>query len=133
MGETKFNYKVQFYFRSIEFAKNFKTKINQIKTMKSSYSTIIKWLLVNLLFSWFTWQGNADKFTLGYLTGSYRRPWDKEYSRPGLSISGEFHQFNVNSLILRRIYDDDDESLIPCFVLVTYFSKDSFVNSLGGV
>lgn len=72
--------------------------------MKSSYSTIIKWLLVNLLFSWFTWQqGKADKFTLGYLTGSYRRPWDKEYSRPGLSISGEFHQFNVNSLILRRI------------------------------
>ena len=33
--------------------------------------------------------GNADKFTLGYITGSSRRPWDKEYSRPGLSISGK--------------------------------------------
>ncbi len=29
------------------------------------------------------------KFTLGYLTGSARRSWDKEYSRPGLLISGE--------------------------------------------
>lgn len=51
-----------------------------------------KWMLVNLMFSLYTWQqGNADKFTLGYLTGASRRPWDKEYSRPGLSISGEFN------------------------------------------
>jgi len=27
-------------------------------------------------------------FTLGYITGSRRRPWDKEYPRPGLQISG---------------------------------------------
>jgi hypothetical protein len=27
-------------------------------------------------------------FTLGYITGSRRRPWDKEYPRPGLTISG---------------------------------------------
>lgn len=53
-----------------------------------------KWLLVNILFAWFTWQqGNADKFTLGYITGSTRRQWDKEYSRPGLSISGEQNQY----------------------------------------
>ncbi|XP_050310703.1 guanylate cyclase 32E [Anthonomus grandis grandis] len=31
---------------------------------------------------------NSDTFTLGYLTGSQRRPGDKEYSRPGLTISG---------------------------------------------
>jgi len=31
----------------------------------------------------------TTKFTLGYLTGSSRRPTDKEYSRPGLLISGE--------------------------------------------
>lgn len=52
-----------------------------------------KWLLVNVLFAWFTLQGNADKFTLGYITGSTRRQWDKEYSRPGLSISGEQNQY----------------------------------------
>lgn len=51
------------------------------------------WLLVDLLFCWCTWHGNADKFTLGYLTGASRRPWDKEYSRPGLSISGEMISF----------------------------------------
>ena len=39
----------------------------------------------------------ADTFTLGYLTGSERRPWDKEYSRPGLSISG---MHNVQSYLL---------------------------------
>ncbi|KAF4520108.1 hypothetical protein B566_EDAN010264 [Ephemera danica] len=27
-------------------------------------------------------------FTVGYLTGSQRRPWDNEYSRPGITISG---------------------------------------------
>ena len=46
------------------------------------------WLVV-LLFCWCSPHGNADKFTLGYLTGASRRPWDKEYSRPGLSISGK--------------------------------------------
>jgi hypothetical protein len=30
----------------------------------------------------------GDVFTLGYLTGSQRRPGDQEYVRPGLSISG---------------------------------------------
>lgn len=30
----------------------------------------------------------GDVFTLGYLTGSQRRPGDQEYARPGLSISG---------------------------------------------
>jgi hypothetical protein len=30
----------------------------------------------------------GDVFTLGYLTGSQRRPGDHGYSRPGLSISG---------------------------------------------
>jgi len=29
-----------------------------------------------------------EVFTLGYITGSRRRPWDKEYPRPGLQISG---------------------------------------------
>ena len=48
-----------------------------------------KWLLVDFLIFWCSWRANADKFTLGYLTGASRRPWDKEYSRPGLSISGE--------------------------------------------
>ncbi|XP_030761658.1 guanylate cyclase 32E [Sitophilus oryzae] len=31
---------------------------------------------------------NSDTFTIGYLTGSQRRPGDREYSRPGLTISG---------------------------------------------
>lgn len=31
---------------------------------------------------------NAETFTLGYITGSKRRPGDFEYSRPGLQISG---------------------------------------------
>jgi hypothetical protein len=31
---------------------------------------------------------NAETFTLGYITGSKRRPGDWEYSRPGLQISG---------------------------------------------
>ncbi|KAF7269656.1 hypothetical protein GWI33_017336 [Rhynchophorus ferrugineus] len=30
----------------------------------------------------------SDTFTMGYLTGSQRRPGDREYSRPGLTISG---------------------------------------------
>ena len=45
--------------------------------------------LMLLLLLCFTVLGNAEKFTLGYITGSSRRPWDKEYSRPGLSISGK--------------------------------------------
>lgn len=31
---------------------------------------------------------NAETFTLGYITGSKRRPTDFEYQRPGLRISG---------------------------------------------
>lgn len=30
----------------------------------------------------------TETFTIGYLTGSKRRPSDKEYDRPGLLISG---------------------------------------------
>ncbi|CAB3380498.1 Hypothetical predicted protein [Cloeon dipterum] len=32
--------------------------------------------------------GGRQVYTLGYITGSRRRPWDKEYPRPGLQISG---------------------------------------------
>ncbi|XP_017892327.1 guanylate cyclase 32E-like isoform X3 [Ceratina calcarata] len=32
--------------------------------------------------------GDADTFTLGYITGSKRRPGDLEYQRPGFRISG---------------------------------------------
>lgn len=31
---------------------------------------------------------DAETFTLGYITGSKRRPDDLEYQRPGLQISG---------------------------------------------
>lgn len=31
---------------------------------------------------------NAETFTLGYITGSKRRPGDLEYQRPGFRISG---------------------------------------------
>lgn len=31
---------------------------------------------------------DADTFTLGYITGSKRRPEDLEYQRPGFRISG---------------------------------------------
>lgn len=33
-------------------------------------------------------RSNAEKFTLGYLTGSQRRPGDYSYQRPGRVISG---------------------------------------------
>ena len=31
---------------------------------------------------------NSETFLLGYITGSKRKPGDREYSRPGLQISG---------------------------------------------
>ncbi|KAI4500683.1 hypothetical protein M0802_004275 [Mischocyttarus mexicanus] len=31
---------------------------------------------------------DADTFTLGYITGSKKYPWDEEYNRPGYSTSG---------------------------------------------
>lgn len=43
------------------------------------------WLLLALLVLPLA---GGDVFTLGYLTGSQRRPGDQEYVRPGLSISG---------------------------------------------
>ncbi|KAL1497780.1 hypothetical protein ABEB36_008678 [Hypothenemus hampei] len=44
-------------------------------------------LLVAVICSIFN-EINSDTFTIGYLTGSQRRPGDREYSRPGLTISG---------------------------------------------
>ncbi len=63
------------------------------------------WLIVNLFLFWCVSHGNAEKFTLGYLTGSSRRPWDKEYSRPGLSISGSSYSsfFTITSCIYWKL------------------------------
>lgn len=33
-------------------------------------------------------RNKSETFTMGYLTGSQRRPGDQEYPRPGLTISG---------------------------------------------
>ncbi|XP_046437666.1 guanylate cyclase 32E-like isoform X2 [Daphnia pulex] len=92
-----------------------------------------KWLLVNILFTWFTWQqGNADKFTLGYITGSTRRQWDKEYSRPGLSISGAIslaiedvtrHRIlpgdHTLDMVVAETYGEEEESLLQTAKLWT--------------
>ncbi|XP_046653495.1 guanylate cyclase 32E-like isoform X2 [Daphnia pulicaria] len=91
------------------------------------------WLLVNILFAWFTWQqSNADKFTLGYITGSTRRQWDKEYSRPGLSISGAIslaiedvtrHRIlpgdHTLDMVVAETYGEEEESLLQTAKLWT--------------
>ncbi|XP_063708724.1 guanylate cyclase 32E [Culicoides brevitarsis] len=45
---------------------------------------------------------NAETFTIGYLTGSQRKPGDMEYDRPGLRISGAislaFEEVNAHKL-----------------------------------
>lgn len=43
--------------------------------------------IVLLLFVQFS-RNRSETFTIGYLTGSQRRPGDLEYPRPGLTISG---------------------------------------------
>ncbi|CAH1122713.1 unnamed protein product [Ceutorhynchus assimilis] len=53
--------------------------------MSSSNSIMLRILLV---ITTFTTKISSDTFTIGYLTGSQRRPGDMEYSRPGLTISG---------------------------------------------
>ncbi|XP_019756658.1 guanylate cyclase 32E isoform X2 [Dendroctonus ponderosae] len=45
-------------------------------------------LKILLVMASITTKISSDNFTIGYLTGSQRRPGDREYSRPGLTISG---------------------------------------------
>ncbi|OXU27316.1 hypothetical protein TSAR_008171 [Trichomalopsis sarcophagae] len=68
---------------------------------------------------------NAETFTLGYITGSKRRPGDWEYSRPGLQISGAItlaidevnsgelgrrgHRLNFN---VAETYGDEERSIL---------------------
>ncbi|XP_074036399.1 guanylate cyclase 32E isoform X2 [Leptinotarsa decemlineata] len=45
-------------------------------------------LHIFFLFTSYVSQTNTETFTIGYLTGSQRKPGDLEYPRPGLTISG---------------------------------------------
>ena len=62
---------------------------------------------------------NAETFTLGYITGSKRRPGDWEYSRPGLQISGAItfavDEVNNSGVFLPLVNEDlySTESLSP--------------------
>ncbi|XP_055593126.1 speract receptor isoform X2 [Uranotaenia lowii] len=44
--------------------------------------------IVVIILTSFTVMIGGDVFTVGYITGSQRRPGDREYARPGLQISG---------------------------------------------
>ncbi|XP_055533720.1 guanylate cyclase 32E isoform X2 [Wyeomyia smithii] len=44
--------------------------------------------IVVIVLTSFTVMIGGDVFTVGYITGSQRRPGDREYARPGLQISG---------------------------------------------
>ncbi|XP_058835407.1 guanylate cyclase 32E [Topomyia yanbarensis] len=52
----------------------------------------------------FTVMIGGDVFTVGYITGSQRRPGDREYARPGLQISGAITLATeeVNELFFKR-------------------------------
>lgn len=45
-------------------------------------------LLLTAIYILLDKEAEADTFTLGYITGSKRRPEDLEYQRPGFRISG---------------------------------------------
>lgn len=57
---------------------------NKTRTIFNDFPRIFC-LVVLLNFRTYT---DADNFTMGYLTGTQRRPGNKEYPRPGLIISG---------------------------------------------
>ncbi|GBN73450.1 hypothetical protein AVEN_60934-1 [Araneus ventricosus] len=74
----------------------------------------------------------ADTFTVGYLTGSERRPGNEDYHRPGLSISGAItlavdeinhlhplvdgHKLNFT---IAETYGDEEESILQVALLWT--------------
>lgn len=60
--------------------------------------------IVVIILTSFTVMIGGDVFTVGYLTGSQRRPGDREYARPGLQISGAISlaMEEVNSLYFSR-------------------------------
>ncbi|XP_038109583.1 guanylate cyclase 32E isoform X3 [Culex quinquefasciatus] len=60
--------------------------------------------IVVIILTSFTVMIGGDVFTVGYLTGSQRRPGDREYARPGLQISGAITLAieEVNSVYLSR-------------------------------
>lgn len=76
---------------------------------------------------------DADTFTLGYITGSKRRPGDFEYQRPGFRISGaitlaveEASNFPSTSLV-RHIIDHNysiAETDIMEFKLFLYHAEN---------
>ncbi|XP_055624109.1 speract receptor isoform X2 [Toxorhynchites rutilus septentrionalis] len=60
--------------------------------------------VVVIILTSFTVMIGGDVFTIGYLTGSQRRPGDREYARPGLQISGAITMAfeEVNELYLSK-------------------------------
>ncbi|XP_062715719.1 speract receptor isoform X1 [Aedes albopictus] len=60
--------------------------------------------VVVIILTSFTVMIGGDVFTVGYLTGSQRRPGDREYARPGLQISGAitFAIEEVNDIYFSR-------------------------------
>lgn len=55
---------------------------------QSGYRGVLLPLLLLLLCLGQARVGHAEVFTLGYLTGSQRRPGNLDYQRPGITISG---------------------------------------------
>lgn len=66
----------------------------------------------------------SKNYTIGYLTGSLRRPGNKGYPRPGLTISGaitlavdeinNFHPIRNNTKLIFRVaetYGEEQESI----------------------
>ncbi|GIY13447.1 ANF_receptor domain-containing protein [Caerostris darwini] len=75
---------------------------------------------------------HGDTFTIGYLTGSERRPGNMDYHRPGLSISGAITMAvdEINRLhplvdghylnfTVAETYGDEEESILQVALLWT--------------
>ncbi|GFY58968.1 ANF_receptor domain-containing protein [Trichonephila inaurata madagascariensis] len=75
---------------------------------------------------------HCDTFTIGYLTGSERRPGNMDYHRPGLSISGAIslavdeinHQHplvdgHLLNFTVAETYGDEEESILQVALLWT--------------
>ncbi|GFT02139.1 ANF_receptor domain-containing protein [Nephila pilipes] len=91
-------------------------------------------MLFSFLFCmWFLYDAcRCDTFTIGYLTGSERRPGNMDYHRPGLSISGaislavdeisRLHPLVDGHLLnftVAETYGDEEESILQVALLWT--------------
>ncbi|XP_014668348.1 PREDICTED: guanylate cyclase 32E-like isoform X2 [Priapulus caudatus] len=75
----------------------------------TTHGPVLLRVIVRLL--WLLWTAEllrAENFTIGYITGSARRPGNNEYNRPGLAISGAItlavNEINANPDLLPNDY-----------------------------